>query len=74
MTGKTIRIFHAAGEPTSMLLPEIRNWTGKLLVAPRSQLDQLSKREEARRTGVYLLKPLRREPGKDCRPSLLLTP
>ena len=29
--------------------------TGKVLVAPRSQLDQLSKREEVRRTGVYLL-------------------
>jgi hypothetical protein len=26
-----------------------------VLVAPRSQLDQLSKREEVRRTGVYLL-------------------
>ena len=25
-----------------------------MLVAPRSQLDQLSKREEVRRTGVYL--------------------
>src|SRR5450830_162599 len=38
------------------ILPaEISNWTGKVLVAPRSQLDQLSKREEVRRTGVYLL-------------------
>ena len=26
-----------------------------MLVAPRSQLDQLSAREEVRRTGVYLL-------------------
>jgi len=26
-----------------------------VLVAPRSQLDQLSKREELRRTGVYVL-------------------
>ena len=26
-----------------------------MLVAPRSQLDQLGKREEVRRTGVYLL-------------------
>jgi len=45
ISGKTIRI----------ALAEISNWTGKELVAPRSQLDQLSKREEARRTGVYLL-------------------
>ena len=55
MIGKTIRIFLADGEPTGILLAEISNWTGKVLVAPRSQLDQLSKREEVRRTGVYLL-------------------
>jgi len=55
VTGKTIRIFLADGEPTGILLAEISNWTGKVLVAPRSQLDQLSKREESRRTGVYLL-------------------
>ena len=55
--GKTIRIFLADGEPTGILLAhaEISNWTGKVLVAPRSQLDQLSKREEVRRTGAYLL-------------------
>ena len=51
----TIRIFLADGEPTGILLAEISNWTGKVLVAPRSLLDQLSKREEVRRTGVYLL-------------------
>jgi hypothetical protein len=55
MTGKTIRIFLADGEPNGILLAEISNWTGKVLVAPRSQLDQLSKREEVRRTGVCLL-------------------
>ena len=54
MTGKTIRVFLADGEPTGILLAEISNWTGKVLVAPRSQLDQLSKRE-VRHTGVYLL-------------------
>jgi len=55
MTGKTIRIFLADGEPAGVLLAEISNWTAKVLVAPRSQLDQLGKREEVRRTGVYLL-------------------
>jgi hypothetical protein len=55
MNGKTIRIFLADGEPTGILLAEISNWTGKVIVAPRSQLDQLSKRGEVRRTGVYLL-------------------
>jgi hypothetical protein len=46
MNGKTIRIVLADGEPTGILLAEISNWTGKVIVAPRSQLDQLSKREE----------------------------
>ena len=55
MTGESIRTFLADGEPTGIFLAEISNWTGKVLVAPRSQLDQLSKREEVRRTGVYLL-------------------
>jgi len=55
MTGKTIRIFLADGEPTGVLLAEFSNWTGKVLVAPRSQFDQLGKRNEGRRTGVYLL-------------------
>ena len=55
MTGKTIRIFLADGEYTGLLLAEISNWTGRVMVALRSQLDQISKREEVRHTGVYLL-------------------
>ena len=54
-TGKTTRIFLAAGDPTGILLAEISNWTGKVLVARRSQLYQLSKSEEVLRTCVYLL-------------------
>ena len=53
--GETIRISLADGEPTGILLAEISNWTGKVLVAPRSSLDRLGKREKVRRTGVYLL-------------------
>ncbi len=65
MIGKTIRIFLADGEPTGILLAEISNWTGKVLVAPRSQLDQLIKREEVRRTGVYhLAGPDPRDPSR----------
>jgi hypothetical protein len=55
MNGKTIRIFLTDGEPIGILLAEIGNWTGQVLVAPRFQLDQLSTREEVRRTVVYLL-------------------
>jgi hypothetical protein len=55
MSGKTIRIYLTDGVPSGILTAEIINWTGKLLVSPRSQMDQLSARDEARRTGVYLL-------------------
>jgi len=61
VTGKTIRIPLADGEPTGILLAEISNWTGKVLAAPRSQLGQLSKREDARRTGICLLVGLDRD-------------
>jgi hypothetical protein len=54
VTGKTIRIFLAEGEPTGILPAEISNWTGEVLAAPRSQVDQLSQRDEVRRTGVCL--------------------
>jgi hypothetical protein len=39
VSGKTIHIFLADSEPTGILLAEISNWTGKVLVAHRSQLD-----------------------------------
>lgn len=55
MNGKTIRLYLVDGSPTSILTAEIINWTGKVLVAPRSQLAGLAKREEVKRTGVYCL-------------------
>ncbi|WP_298036482.1 GIY-YIG nuclease family protein [uncultured Desulfuromonas sp.] len=53
--GRTIRLYLVDGTPTGILTAEIINWTGKLYVAPRSQLADLAKREEVRRTGVYFL-------------------
>ena len=38
MTGKTIRIFLADGEPTGILLAQISNWSGTLPVARYAQL------------------------------------
>ncbi|MFH1301111.1 MAG: GIY-YIG nuclease family protein [Planctomycetota bacterium] len=55
MNGKTIRLYLVNGSPTDILTAEIINWTGKVIVAPRSQLAELAKREEVRRTGVYCL-------------------
>ena len=55
MNGRTIRIYLVDGVPSGILTAEIMNWTGKVIVSPRSQLDQLASRLEAKRTGVYLL-------------------
>jgi hypothetical protein len=55
MNGKTIRIYLVDGVPTGILTAEIINWTGKILVAPRSQLADLARRPEVKRTGIYFL-------------------
>jgi hypothetical protein len=55
MNGRTIRIFLADGSANGVLTAEIINWTGKVIIAPRSQLADLAKRNEIQRTGVYIL-------------------
>jgi hypothetical protein len=53
--GKQIRLYLVDGRPGGLLIAEIMNWTGHVMAAPRSDKDKLLKREEAKRTGVYLL-------------------
>ncbi len=53
--GRTVRLFLIDGTPTGLLTAEIMNWTGHILVAPRSKLADALKRGEASRTGVYFL-------------------
>lgn len=53
--GKSIRLFLVDGTPGGLLTAEIMNWTGHVIAAPRSQLGTLLRRDEATRTGVYLL-------------------
>ena len=55
MIGRTVRLFLVEGTATGILVAEIMNWTGHVLVAPRSKLPEALKRPEASRTGVYLL-------------------
>jgi hypothetical protein len=55
MNGKTIRIHLVNGVPSEILTAEIINWTGKIIVAPRSMLAELASREEVKRTGIYVL-------------------
>lgn len=53
--GKSVRMFLADGTPGGLVTAEIMNWTGHVMAAPRSELRELLSREEAKRTGLYIL-------------------
>jgi len=53
--GRQIKLFLVDGSPAGIITAEVVNWTGKALCAPRSRLAQLIRREEAERTGIYVL-------------------
>ena len=55
MSGKSIRLFLVDGTPSGLLVAEVSNWTGKVLVAPRTELSDLARRDDARSTGIYML-------------------
>ncbi len=55
VAGKQIRLFLVDGTPGGLTTAEITNWTGHVLTGPRSEVGSVLLREEARRTGVYLL-------------------
>lgn len=55
MTGRSIRIYLVDGDASGLLTAEVMNWSGKLLVSPRTKLAELAKRDEITRTGIYVL-------------------
>lgn len=55
MSGRSVRLFLVDGSPTGILTGEIMNWTGHVLVTPRSKMPEALKRPEAARTGIYFL-------------------
>ena len=55
VTGRSIRLFLVDGTPIGLLTAEIVNWTGHVLMGPRSKLGELIQRPECNRTGVYFL-------------------
>lgn len=55
VSGKQIKLFLVDGTPGGPTAAEITNWTGHVLSAKRSDLAFLLRRDEAQRTGVYLL-------------------
>jgi hypothetical protein len=48
-SGRTVRLFLVDGAATGLMTAEILSWTGRALVAPRSRLPDVLKRQEARR-------------------------
>ena len=55
MPSATIKIYLPHGDPKRLRTGEISNWSGKAVAGPRTELDQLLKREEAAKVGIYLL-------------------
>lgn len=55
INGRTVRLFLVDGSQSGLVTAEIINWTGHVLIAPRSNIGEALKREEVTRTGVYFL-------------------
>jgi hypothetical protein len=51
----TIRMFVPDGNPESIKIVELLNWTGIAVAFPRSTWDRVSSRPEFKRSGVYVL-------------------
>lgn len=53
--GRSLELYFIDGRPDGMLTAEVFNWTGHVLMAPRTKLSAALSRKESRFTGVYLL-------------------
>ncbi len=53
--GRSLELYYIDGRPDGMLTAEMFNWTGHVLMAPRTQLAEALARAEAGYAGVYLL-------------------
>jgi len=53
--GRSLELFFIDGRPEGMLTAEVFNWTGHVLMTPRTMISEALKRQEARYTGVYML-------------------
>jgi len=53
--GRSLELYFIDGRPDGMLTAEVFNWTGHVLVTPRTQIGAALARKEAQFTGVYLL-------------------
>ena len=54
-TGRSLELYYIDGRPDGMLTAELFNWTGHVLMAPRTQIATALRRPEAGYAGIYLL-------------------
>ncbi|MGV6839321.1 MAG: GIY-YIG nuclease family protein [Planktomarina sp.] len=54
--GRALELFFIEGDPKGMATAQLVNWTGHVLRVPRNAIKIGLKREEAKRTGCYLLR------------------
>lgn len=55
LEGRSLELYFIDGRPDGMLTAEVFNWTGHVLMTPRTRIGDALARKEARYTGVYLL-------------------
>lgn len=55
IVGRSLELHFIDGRPDGMLTAEVFNWTGHVLVTPRTRLKEALARRESSFTGVYLL-------------------
>lgn len=53
--GRSLHLYFIEGKPDGMLTAEVFNWTGHVLMTPRTRIAEALKRDQAQFTGVYLL-------------------
>lgn len=53
--GRSLELYYIDGQPDGMLTAELFNWTGHVLVTPRTQIAAALRRPEASQAGIYLL-------------------
>lgn len=53
--GRSLELYFIDGKPDGMMTAEVFNWTGHVLMSPRTQISAALSRREARYTGVYIL-------------------
>lgn len=64
MAAATIKLFLAKGDPKRLRTAELSNWNGKAVAGPRSEFADLLARDEAEKSGIYILTGTDPESGR----------